>query len=87
MHTKRQALCDMGLDEAIVFENPDFSDAIIGITHDDRVVYSYGLMVRCLIAENDMTEEEAVEFIDYNTIGALPYMGETGPVVVFDFLY
>lgn len=30
-----------------------------------------------------MTEEEAVEFIDYNTFRAMPYMGEKAPIVVF----
>ncbi len=87
MHTYRQALCDMGLEDAIVFDSPDYNDAIIGVTHDDRVVYSHSLMVRCLVAEDGMTEEEAVEFIDYNTLGSLPYIGDKGPVVVFDLIY
>ena len=35
----------------------------------------------------DYAEEEAVEFIDYNTLRAIPYMGDKAPIVVYlDFL-
>ena len=79
----RELLVDMGLDEAIVFDSPEYDDAIIGVTHDNRVVYSFTGMVRLLEARDDMKECEAVEFIEYNTIGALAGI-ENGPIVVFD---
>ena len=62
----------------------DFSydTALIGVSHDDRAIYDYDLMVEWLMEEEDFTEEEAVEWIDYNTIRALPYMGEDGPIVL-----
>lgn len=78
-----EALCEAGYEEAIVFRNPDFQKAFIGITHDGRAVYSYSLMVASLIEEG-MDTEEAVEFIDYNTLRAIPYMGENAPVVMMD---
>ena len=31
-----------------------------------------------------MTYEEAVEQIEYNTIRAIPYMGDFPPVIVYD---
>ena len=80
---KRELLCDRGLEDAVVFDSPDYDDAIIGVTHDDRVVYSYPAMVRILQERDEMTEEEAQEFIDYNTIRAIPYGGENPPVVMY----
>ena len=65
----------------------DFSydTALIGVSHDDRAIYDYELMVEWLMEEEDFTEEEAVEWIDYNTIRALSYMGEDGPIVLHRF--
>ena len=66
----------------------DFSydTALIGVTHDDRAVYDYDLMVEWLMEDQGFTEEEAVDWIDYNTIRALPYMGADGPIVLHRFL-
>lgn len=59
-----------------------FNRAIIGLTPDHRVVYSRGKMVDQLMEDDDSTEEEAEEWIDYNTIRSLPYMGENAPIIV-----
>ena len=37
----RELLCDMGYDESVVFENPDFDSAIIGVDTDGHVVYDF----------------------------------------------
>ena len=79
---KREALCDAGCSESIVFDNPDFDDAIIGYTTDGCVVYDYELMVISLMEEDGITEDEAVDFIDYNTIRSLPYAGEYAPIIM-----
>lgn len=79
----RSALCDMGHDEAVVFDGPDFDEAIIGVTDDSRVVYDYNAMVRCLMQQDGFSEEEAIEFIEYNTIRALPYGGPTVPIIMY----
>ena len=34
----------------------------------------------------DFSEEDAREWIDYNTIRALPYFGSDAPVILFTFL-
>lgn len=41
-------------------------------------------MVECLVKADGMTEEEAMEFIDYNTIRAIPYAGELAPIVLMN---
>ena len=78
----RQALCDVDHSDAVVFDNPDFDDAIVGYTDEGRVIYDYDDMVKCLVERDGMTELEAIEFIDYNTIRALPYAGENAPIIM-----
>lgn len=81
----REILCDMGYENAVVFENPDYDSAIIGVSTDDRVVYRYSLMVEYLVDKEGMTEEEAIDFIDYNTIRSLPYV-DGSPIVMYDLI-
>lgn len=69
----RDAICDMGHDAAVIFSMPDYDEAIVGITDEGQVIYDYNKMVHCLRAFHDMTEEEAIDFIGYNTIRALDY--------------
>ena len=82
---KREYLVSIGLEDAVCIDGPSFDDAIIGTSSDDRVVYSYSKMIDCLMANDDMTYEEAVEFIDYNTIRSLPYI-ENAPIVMYDLI-
>ncbi len=82
--SKRDTLSELGFDGAIVFENPDYDDAIIGTSNDDRVVYSFNKMVECLMKEDGMTEEEAIEFIEFNTLRAIPYFGPNAPIVLMN---
>jgi hypothetical protein len=53
-------------DEAIRFDGLD--DAVVGTDHDGCLVYEYEIMTQLFI-EQGMTEEEAVEWINYNVIG------------------
>ena len=77
----RDALCDMGHEEAVIFDGPDYDEAIVGVTDDGRVVYDYDAMVKILVDRDGMEELEALEFIEYNTIRAIPYV-ENGPIVM-----
>jgi len=60
-------------DDAIRFTGLD--EAIIGYDHRGLLVYSYEKMLDVFM--QDMTEEEAVEWIDYNVIGTNAGMGFT----------
>lgn len=79
----RDALCDMGHDEAVVFDVPDFDDAIVGVTDEGQVIYDYDKMVRSLMQREGCDQEQAVEFIEYNTIRAIPYAGEHPPIIMY----
>lgn len=80
--TNREILTAAGYEEVIVLENPDFDNAIIGVTEDRRVIYSFEKMMEHLMEEHDMSQTDAEEFIFYNTIRALPYAGEGAPIVM-----
>ena len=82
--SKRDTLVELGYEDAIVFENPSYDDAIIGTSHDDRVVYSFDKMVECLMKEDGMEYIDAVEFIEYNTIRAIPYFGPNAPIILMN---
>lgn len=79
----RDIIYDMGCENSVVFDNPDFDQAIIGISEDGNVVYDYDLMVEELIKNEDMTYEEAVDFISYNTIRVIPYINNPKPIVMY----
>ena len=75
-------LCELGYENAVVLESPDYLSAVAGVSEDGRVIYSYPKMLQHLVLNDGMTYEEAAEFVDYNTIGALPYMGEKKPIIL-----
>ena len=61
-----------------------FGNAIIGVGErnntDSMIVYDYDKMVKVLVTRDDMSYEEAEEYIDYNVIGA--WIGDTTPIIV-----
>lgn len=80
----KDILMDQGFENFIIFENPDYDSAIIGITENNQVVYDYEKMIEHLMQEDDIDYEEAVDFISYNTIRSLPYAGEGAPIIMYN---
>ena len=61
-----------------------YDDALVGVTTDKRAVYDYDRMVEWLVEEEGFEDDiEAMEWIDYNTIRAVPYFGRTAPVIFY----
>lgn len=54
----------------------------MGVTTDNRAVYDYDLMVDWLCREENMDHEDAVDWIEFNTLRALPYAGDLSPIVI-----
>lgn len=76
-------LVELGLENSIVFENPDYDSAIIGYDENSgRIIYDYDKMVQHLIEHDKMTYDDAVDFINYNTVRACPYAGEQAPIIL-----
>jgi hypothetical protein len=67
--------------EEEILKADGFDDAIIGIDWDNmRLIYS---VKKCIdILAEDMSEEEAIEYFEYN-IGSA-YVGEKTPIWCFD---
>jgi hypothetical protein len=75
----REKVADMN-PEAILWDGLD--DAIIGISIDNRTVYGLNKMI-LLFQEQGMSEEEAIEWMDFNIISA--YVGEYTPIHIWEF--
>ena len=84
MVTAAERLVDAGYEDVIVFENESYDDALIGVSYDGRAIYSFDKMVEWLCKKDGIDEEEAIEWIEYNTIRAIPYAGEKAPIVMYD---
>jgi hypothetical protein len=58
-----------------------FDDAIIGVEPSSmRLVYNMDAMLNILVKDEEMTEEDALEHLDYNVYGA--YVGEKTPIYI-----
>lgn len=84
MDKLKEKLQELGFEETIILENPSYSTAITGISSNGNLIYDYDLMIEYLIEHDNMSYEDAVEFIDYNTIRAIDYMGEFKPIVMMN---
>jgi hypothetical protein len=68
------------MDEQTLFAN-GFEDALIGVGHRHNqqvAIYDYWECVNILIRRDKMTEEDAIEHMEYNVIGS--YVGEHTPI-------
>ena len=70
--------------EDIAMYNPDavmwdgFDEAIIGMTTNGHVVYDISKIHELLMANSDMTLDEAIDYAEYNILCA--YVGEFTPI-------
>jgi|TARA_R100001082_G_C4322616_1_gene141842 hypothetical protein len=62
-----------------------FDNALIGIgrrcSQEDVLVYDFNKAVKILVNRDNMTEEEAVEYLEFNTVGA--WVGDKTPMFVY----
>jgi len=69
--------------EEDILKADGFDEAIIGIeTNEMRLIYSVSKCIQILC--RDMTEEDAVEFFDFNVRGS--YVGDKTPIWCVDDL-
>lgn len=81
--TAKERLLEAGYEDVIVFENFSYDDALIGVSEDNRAIYDFDLMVEWLCEKEGFSQEEAVEWIEYNTIRALPYSWGPPPIIMY----
>ena len=66
----KEYLEELGVEDIVLLDG--FTESFMGISNDNRAIYSYDLMI-----------EEAVDFIDFNTIRSLPYV-KNSPIICYD---
>lgn len=83
--TDKEKLYENGYEDVVVFDHYDYDGAMIGVTSDNRAVYDFDKMVEYLKTNEDMSDIEAIEWIEYNTLRSLPYYGSDAPIVMYSF--
>jgi hypothetical protein len=80
--TAEDRLIAEGYEGVVIFDNRSYDAALIGVSEDGRAIYDYEKMVDGLMYMDGMMPDEAVEWIEYNTIRALPYMAGA-PIIMY----
>ena len=73
-------MCLQANEEAMFADGLD--ESILGIDTKGRVVYSVNKIVETFMERDGMTNEEAIEFFDFNVDGA--YVGEYTPIYIYE---
>lgn len=80
--TAEEKVRDAGYEDIMLLANYSYDDALIGVTEDGRAVYDFDKMVAWLVDTEGFDQIEAIEWIEFNTIRALPYF-ENAPVIIY----
>lgn len=60
-----------GDEKTVMFRDPSFPRSLVGVSTDGRAIYSLDKMIQEYADDNDCSEEDATDFIHYNTLGSL----------------
>lgn len=82
-----ERLMDAGYEGIKYLVNEGYDDALIGVSEDGRAVYDFDKMVEWLVEKYGWSEIESIEWIETNTLRALPYMGTDAPIVMYPLTY
>lgn len=64
--TPLDILLEKGYDDVLVYSSPSYENALIGLSEDYCAVYDFSLMIDWLVETEDMTEDDAADFICFN---------------------
>lgn len=78
-----ERLLEYGYEDVKYLVNESYDDALIGVSEDGRAIYDFDKMVEWLIDKYGWSDTEAIEWIEANTLRALPYFGEGAPIIMF----
>ena len=77
-----QKLEDNGYENVVIFKDYDYASAFIGVTDDNRAVYSYEKMIDYLMNLEGWDYDTAVEWVDFNVLSIQSHTGEL-PIVMY----
>lgn len=78
-----ERLLEYGYEDVKYLVNESYDDALIGVSEDGRAIYNFDKMVDWLVGKYGWSDTEAIEWIEVNTIRALPYFGEGAPIIMY----
>lgn len=74
--------CDAEGISPLLFDNPSYDNSVVGVS-GSHIVYDLEKMINEIQGDGIDSDEDAREFIEYNTLRALPYADkDTAPIVV-----
>lgn len=82
-----ERLLNAGYEGVKYLVDESYDHALIGVSEDGRAIYDFNLMIEWLMNEYDWSELESIEWIETNTLRALPYMGNDAPIVMYPLDY
>ena len=78
-----EILLDAGYEDVKYLVTESYDDALIGVSYDGRAIYDFDKMVEWLVKKYGWSDIESIEWIEFNTLRALPYMGSDAPIVMY----
>ena len=79
----QEKLVNAGYENVVYLVDYSYDDALIGVSEDNRAIYDFTKMIEWLVFNEGFEPSEAIEWIEYNTIRALPYMGNDAPIIMY----
>lgn len=70
-------------EDVLLLRNFSYDQALIGLSNEGRAIYDFNKMVKWLVAQESCSEEQAIEWIENNTLKSLPYYGERAPIIMY----
>jgi hypothetical protein len=81
--TAEERLLEYGYEDVKFLVNESYDDALIGVSDDGRAIYDFSLMIEWLMTKYGWSDMESIEWIETNTLRALPYLGEDAPIIMY----
>lgn len=80
--TAEEKLLENGYEGVTIFKDFGYDSALIGISDNGRAIYDYEKMILYLGETQGWCEKDCIEWIEYNTLRALPYF-DKAPIVMY----
>lgn len=83
IRSAEERILDAGFEDVIILKDFSYDSALVGISDDGRAIYDYDSMIEWLMSEEGWTEEESIDWLEYNCLRAIPYMGDKSPIIMY----
>lgn len=78
-----EKLLEAGYEDILIFEDESYDDALVGVSEDGRAIYNFDKMCEYLMNKYGWSDIESIEWIEVNTLRALPYYSSKAPIVMY----